>query len=562
MLVDRGGAMIARLGIFNGPILLFGHLGVFLAIAARSEPKPRFKFLSRIAPKAVPVLTVVVAALPVLQALSMPAPLVSPGERAFTVALGIALGLAILLVLWRSLRAPKMTAEEYKEYYKRRLRLPFYGGLVVVVGAMVVGYFWGRSAGLRALDAAAAEARGYVPQRPDIGALEAARDYLALFDKLDGDRELADLQARVFGETPPAWPAEDELAGILAARRGQLDELLKLTAGTIPEFALEPWRSQADFRIMIGLPGRSRPARFLLEMAARGAAIKGDGARAVECLRAVARLGDHVGTTQRTYGLSARCRPRDMAGFALILPSLGVAARGDLAAYQAEMDARRKSLPELVARERLKETASNLLWMHQLIRGVGNPQRVVVLNYTPKEAVLAGRWFVVPLYGAEGFSAALPRAREESDSLLLPQGKALEAVSALTPRDLGVRMAMALACFPFPEAGTGLELRANAEQDSGALETACALTLHRLDNGGYPESLAALAPKYLDASVLDSAGPVRLTYARTASGCRLSWRAWGMHCRSTWRDGKRVETERLEMKTDGEESSILLEERR
>jgi hypothetical protein len=88
-----------------------------------------------------------------------------------------------------------------------------------------------------------------------------------------------------------------------------------------------------------------------------------------------------------------------------------------------------------------------------------------------------------------------------------------------------------------PDAEQQLAWLANAQQSLAAFEIACALRLHALENGTYPERLDALEFVRAAPGLLRPTGPVRLTYERDSSGCRLKWRAWKPSSRTT-PDGK------------------------
>ena len=513
--------MAARLALFLCPVSLYWGLSLLLAplVKARHE-KARWNRLSRII---ISVLAMLFGAAPLLKSLFLShRVLIGLGEQAVVIVISAICLLTTIVILRFNLQAPQIDRDEFKRIQKKefwkRFRLGL-GVIMVILGLGALAWLWGRHTGVRALEKAAVQAQAILADRQKGASAAAADQYEKLFAELAADKELQAIPVTRKDQLP-RWPEGEELSRLVNARREVIARIQRLTAGPAPAFEISFPQGSMSGRTPLNFRSVGKP----LDLAAREAAARGDGARALELLRTRLRLGTHAEALPTSLGvlLATVASLPGSQTLGIVLPVLGAGQRTELAAYAQALDAKRRAAAEQAARGVIEDAASHLLWMHQMVH---NP------NEAPKEDRLsswANAWFFVPLYGDVFFEDVLIRAQAHAQVTRLPFAPALVAAQAIEaiPSDQPALLAIMLwAAGPLSPNRT-LSHRANAEQRLGAYEAACALRLYALDNSKYPQTLAELAPRYLGADVLDPDGPVRLDYRPEPPGCRLTWASW------------------------------------
>ncbi len=522
MLYGGDNVMITRLVMFNCVVSLLSFSAASGAFMIRVHPKPnRFEFMNRInryAMKTMPWLLAVVAALALIIAVVVGKEiLVSSGERAFSVALAAVWLLISLASIWRNLRAPKMSWAEYRKHRMFKVLARHIAGMLLILACGVAAWFHGRNTGLRALSEAAVEAREIIESRQKEGSPEAAAAYVVLFKELDADKGLGHVWERTGQEA--ALPEGEHLAELVRERRELIKRIEKFSSGPAPAFGLrhlgtgpEPGR---------GVYGGFKKAARLLTLASRQAAAEGNGARALALCRVRLRLAEHLGHIPGwlAWIVSNRDSRPDLETFGVCLTAATKAERAALTAYAWELAERRRAAGKTLAVAMLEDTASRLIWQQEIVTG-------------PTSADEDGRglsqglyWRILPYYGEESVPGILPRARRFSQALILREEEA-RAEARRLDKEAEAQPSFVALCLTFDaflSHERPVNSRVGAEKSLARYEAACALRLHALDNDKYPEKLSELAPKHLDAAVLDMVQKAKTKYERTKTGCRLYW---------------------------------------
>jgi hypothetical protein len=515
--------MISRMVLFSCIMVFFGVIPTQLACFLRVLPERKPNRFKKISLMILPIVYFVSSLLP-LDCLFMTKKVFLRSSAEFTYALSLAcvFPLISIMVIWESRGASKISWQEYRKQKMRKVQLFYFVGLVFVLGLALSAMGYGRSAGFRALDKACGEARELVNRHPSVEAMQAGREYGSFFEAVSADEELI----AIYKKEKSAWPPEKGLSRFVTTRIILLNKLETLVGGNDPVFLLKAFGTEFSCPMPQGAVNRGlRRSGFLLELATRQALASGNPRRGLKLMHLRLGLGRHVASFPGVWGLIAFdiCLPgSDSVGH--VLDMLTAVDAKALSNYACDLAAQRKTVARRVARAVIEEASACLIWTRRILdNSKGDEvQMARVIN-----------WFYLPVYGDEGISGFLSTFMRISKLIELPFEKARLSVRQFDRKQEGFIGGQLLVTMFDLLLHSGFEKhlarRANTEQEIGALEVACALRLHYLETGFYPQELRDLIPACFDATLLNPKGSIRLAYQRTDTGCQLSWHKWAVN---------------------------------